>query len=425
MKIFSSHRAYLVLMCIASVLLLSGCGTIHKLLVEEYDENLSQQNANAFLDLIEAKLSGDVQRDNDLDIKTMKSIKLDKGWGHACVHPYVQYANLGLDFSNESNSVLAAIDQRYGLHHSDGGYIRYWYARFDRHGVYKHRQNMLVGDGTQVLSIHTTIKVPAASQCEWGAEYERSFSLENYDGVPVNLASMKLPPSPQKRAAFIAAAERIDASGDYKEWFEKSKAEARRASELQSARIAQENRERQTRDAAHFVELTQRLNKYVRSAGDNMNYVRQQNEINQRKEPLSSSSYSPDRSSPDRSVNFSSAYLDRAKRKEVIKTANKVNVTSSYERAMEKRSASKEKDKKGLRYTEVSIEAKGTTGMYFEYDQALDLSETNAYNAASGSCASQDGRLKEGSGTMAKKSCDQNKNDEYKCNVTMLFTCMK
>jgi hypothetical protein len=413
-------------MSIISVLFLSGCTFINKFMLEEYDETLSRQNANALLDLMEAKLSGDIKHRDEGRVKSMVFIGLDKGKGNACVHPHDQFANFGLDFSQESNSLMAAIDQRYGLHFSGGGYLRYWRDTTRRQSVYAHQQNMLVGDGTQVLIISTQIKVPAASQCKYYAEYKRSFRLENYDGVPVNLASLKLPLSPDKRPAFMAGMERID-NTDYKEIFAESKAKARRMLENRSARIAKEERERKARDAAHFLELTQRLNDYVQSAGDNMNYVRQQNEINQRKKSLRSSSDSTDRgasrTSADPAPIFSREDLEKAKIREVKRAVSSVKATSSYERAVEKHAAPKEKE--GLRYTEVSIEAKGTTSMHFEYDQALDLSETNAYNAASSSCASQNGRLKKGSGTMAKKSCDQNKNDEYKCNVTMLFTCMK
>jgi len=75
--------------------------------------------------------------------------------------------------------------------------------------------------------------------------------------------------------------------------------------------------------------------------------------------------------------------------------------------------------------TNINIEASGTTGSYFAYEQALDLSQTNAENKAHSMCRNDhNGRLKANSGNMAKKNCQQKKN-EFRCNVTMIFVCQK
>lgn len=80
---------------------------------------------------------------------------------------------------------------------------------------------------------------------------------------------------------------------------------------------------------------------------------------------------------------------------------------------------------KPVQSTDISIETNGTTGSYFTYEQALDLSQTNAENKAYSLCRSDhNGRLKSNSGNMAKKNCQQNKN-EFRCNVTMIFVCQK
>ncbi|QRV22880.1 hypothetical protein [Marinomonas foliarum] len=80
---------------------------------------------------------------------------------------------------------------------------------------------------------------------------------------------------------------------------------------------------------------------------------------------------------------------------------------------------------KPLQPTNISIETSGTTGSYFAYEQALNLSQTNAENKAHSLCRSEhNGRLKMNSGNMAKKNCQQN-NNEFRCNVTMIFVCQK
>ncbi len=73
----------------------------------------------------------------------------------------------------------------------------------------------------------------------------------------------------------------------------------------------------------------------------------------------------------------------------------------------------------------VELETSGSTGMFFPYEQALDLAETKAANAAHALCR-QDygGRLLSDSGSMAKKECRQHTSrEEYKCDVSLIFTC--
>lgn len=81
--------------------------------------------------------------------------------------------------------------------------------------------------------------------------------------------------------------------------------------------------------------------------------------------------------------------------------------------------------KPAARIVKVELQARGTTNMYFPYDQALNLATTNADTQARRQCReSYRGRITSLSNpNMVKKECDENRNEQYRCVVQITHTC--
>lgn len=416
--------SFVFLVCLV---FLSGCATYDRMTAEEYDENKSAAWGQAYINFIERQLSDKGQYEYQYGDKPdrTRDIKLDWEKSNACLTPDEEWPNRSLNFFDKSSNTLGKmIDERYGVHYEIKSAYYYWYDITNRADVTSYRQLLLVGDGTQVLRFNITEHV--SRECTLSSprgKYSREFSLQSYGDLPVSLERLKQPLTPENRPIFLEAMAIMDniKSASISRYAE-SRAEASASAEARSAYYAQKNREKAERSAAHYAETVERVNKNMEFFTQTTNYVEQQNEINRRNSSTSSPSSSYTRSNNSSSSTPSNKEWQDNEVKRVYASAKKSEV---FEKAMDNSAAKKSPETKGLRYTEISIEAKGTTSMYFEYDQALDLAETNAANEAANLCAGHSARLMKGSGTMAKKNCVQNRNDEHKCNVTMLFTCQK
>ena len=127
---------------------------------------------------------------------------------------------------------------------------------------------------------------------------------------------------------------------------------------------------------------------------------------------------------PPRSINrtsTSSTAKSQQPRSSPTKTATASTRRSSTARSQSASSAAKP----AARIVKVELQARGTTNMYFPYDQALNLATTNADTQARRQCReSYRGRITSLSNpNMVKKECDENRNEQYRCVVQITHTC--
>lgn len=418
-------------MLFISLSFISACSQINEAMVDNYSDQESLAEAYKYLDRIEQQLPDLIKTEgDDWDIhQTRMYSPVDKLVGSTCMHPYDEWVNNSLDYKDEFSGLKRAIDQRYGLHYYTAEMTRYYYEIHAKRRVYSHAQDFLIGDGTQILSIRTTIYVPTEQGCGmfggYPNEVKRSFNMMRVmgDGYPVSIARMRQPLTQESRDTFVKLVKEMDSVKKARiQNYAKSKAEARVSAEKRNAYIEKRNRENAKLWQGHYQQTQQNVQNNMAFFADTTKYIRQHKRMTQHNDTANI-----DRARASNISRSQREIIQKAQVREVEKTASSARATGVYETAIDRKivtKASKEKTK-GLRYTEVSIEAKGNTSMHFPYEQALNLSETNAFNEASGMCAKSGGRLKKDSGTMAKKDCSENNNGEYKCNVTVLFTCLK
>lgn len=93
--------------------------------------------------------------------------------------------------------------------------------------------------------------------------------------------------------------------------------------------------------------------------------------------------------------------------------------------AVRSQQTSASKPKPAARIVKVELQARGTTNMYFPYDQALDLATTNADTQARRQCReSYKGRITSlAKPNMVKKECDESRSQQYRCVVQITHTC--
>lgn len=98
---------------------------------------------------------------------------------------------------------------------------------------------------------------------------------------------------------------------------------------------------------------------------------------------------------------------------------------STYRSSTVRQQSAPSSAKPVARVVSVELQARGTTNMYFPYDQALNLATTNADNKARQQCRENyRGRITSLSNpNMVKKECDENRNEQYRCVVQITHTC--
>ncbi|MFD0948959.1 hypothetical protein ACFQ0F_00875 [Paraperlucidibaca wandonensis] len=438
-----SLRIYLkVFLSLISSLYLTGClSMVQRMSAPEPDAALSQAYAASMLDKFEADLTksmADKTPEVFNDWSYSKSIDIDKMSNSTCISLNENWINNSVNFTDDNSALIQEIDRRYGIHYSGKSQDGFMYFRFDHVARRTYQQYFLVGDGSQVLRVYLTTKRPWGSQqCKSliplssgpVISYERRISLNSFNGTPPSIEKLHEELNPKIEKPFKHAIKYIDrAVKRAQERLEESIAKHNNGVQRRNAYIAKKNAESAARSNAHYRETISRINNDLAKYGNNTNYIEQQNRINRQKRggvisqpssytprPLTKSEWSWQqrrRDSEVQDINHSSIYtkaVDRSVAKAQSKQAPK-------QQAKETKTA-------GVSYNILSLEAHGTTSMYFGYDQALNLAETNAYNEAAQSCAGHKGRLEKDSGTMAKKNCAANANGEYKCKVTMLFSC--
>lgn len=343
-----------------------------------------------------------------------------------CMHANKIWPNLNVVADNDQDGFARALDERYGVLYQHGGVHKFWYEY--NNTIYRawSKRFYVVGDGTQIFEVFQTLQTPV-SGCNlvgWStgvARLEQYFRLYSAQGKP-SLERLRQPMA--NKDAYLKAVEFVDAK---KRGMERSLSKDRSYNaEYQAARsaqIARDNERRRAQGAEHYTKTYNRVMGEMASmaqsnAETHSRYRRDANRVyNDRKYASGGGSYTRTQQSRDQ--------REEARRREKVQqelayaAASKKSVAKHG--TMDKSAA----ESSGVKYTHVSIEAHGTTDMHFPYEQALDLAETNAHNAAANSCADQGGRLEKGSGTLSKKNCAENAYGEHRCDAYMLFTCVK
>lgn len=442
------HKTSLVAMVAFLAISLAGCGPTMYLSAPKPDKDQALYYANYYLDKFENDFRDGAftnseysQYDSATKVSRYYTAKKKKDANNQSDEiPHFHYAkttclragklwpNSSIDISNTDDGLRRAIDQRYGILHEYQGVDSFFrdYSYNNPKLNQTSYQLYVVGDGSQILSIYQKLIDPKVG-CNLvnlkmpTARVKQYFRLTSFDAEP-DIARLYQPLT--NKDSFLKAAAYVDRSARaITRRYEEDLEENSQRNEARSAYFAKKREEDRQRNAEHFANTYSRVMSQTAAFANNHNqtmnaYRREADQIYQRSQWASSGSTTTTSSSQNSGRN---SRQNAARLQEMNET---IMVADAIDKSHSKHSNNKQKEPvKGTKYTKVSIESHGTTDMHFPHEQALNLAETNAYTAAASSCAKQHGRLEKGSGTLAKKSCNKNNNDEFRCEVHMLFTC--
>ncbi|CAA0080817.1 Uncharacterised protein [Zhongshania aliphaticivorans] len=432
-----------------TVLLTSACGPLIHASSPAADEEAVLANGHALLDAFEAKIQQGqytLEEPNGYSRRTTfrdssnREIPLRHFEDYSCLSIYKLWPNENFNAYAKNDGLIRALEERYGiLYQKQREEDFYWDYTYDHPKMHiTSRRVFVVGDGTQVFEVYQKTLDPrrgcALLNLSRGDAYVKQYiRLYSIHGEP-DLARLTAPVTDPE--AYIKAVIKVDGSYDYSA---RKYAEALENNGRRNAAFELRNRESARMSNEHFAAT------YNRVMSQTAATAKANSELHQRYRDRANNSYqshkwrsnggssssnggsvSSGSSSSGGSNSWDKDFAERRERARNEEMRNTVLATEAIEKSQQRQEARTTSEPvKGTQYTKVSLEAYGTTDMHFAYDQALNLAETNAYNAAASSCAAQNGRLEKGSGTMAKKNCKENGSGEHRCEVNMLFTCNK